>query len=374
MTAIRDLFVAVLCAAAPVSAQDLLGVAWGGQVVRIDSHSGATVPVGSGLAGLNCLARSASGTYWSVQRLSSTSFALVTVDPNTGAGTFFSGCYDIRGLSQGPGGDLYGVRDGASSDLLVRINTSNGLVTTIGACGFTGIQGLATHQGVLYAWDVFDGLLVVNPTTGAATDPFPGGVVPPYLQSLCSHPDGRLLVGGGDSAGVDSLYVVDVATGATTLLGPMTSGGGGGPVDFRGIEPLGAYIAPYGQGCDGEYGPVVLSVTGTPHIGGYLATTSTNHAANSVGLIVFGGDSLQYLGVPLPLLLDPVFGTLGCTLYTSIDGSFVMVSGPTGPAQMQFGFTWPASAGPSLVHVQHVCLENVPGGMSWSNGVAIRVD
>jgi hypothetical protein len=33
----------------------------------------------------------------------------------------------------------------------------------------------------------------------------------------------------------------------------------------------------------------------------------------------------------------------------------------------------PAAAGGALVRLQHACLENVPGGMSWSNAVAVRI-
>ncbi len=360
---------AALAAASPVTSQDLLGVSWSGSVVRIDSHTGAVSSVGVGLSGLNCLARGSNGAFYSVRRVSSSFHMLVTIDPATGATTPIGGCADVRGLAEGPGNTLYGVRYTPFGNTLIAIDAASGGYATIGSTGFVGIQGLAVHQNTLYAWDVLEGLLVVDPLTGAATDPFPGVPVPTYLQSLCSHPDGRLLVGGGDSNGVDPLYVVDLATGAPTLIGQMN-----GAVDLRGIEPLGAFVSPFGQGCNGVFGPVSLSVTGSPQPGGFLSTTSTNHAANAFGLIVFGADSLVFNGTPLPVLLDPLFGTSGCRLYTAIDGALPMIAGAAGPASLQFGFAVPPTAGGELVHLQHVCLENVPGGMSWSNAVAVRIE
>jgi hypothetical protein len=81
----------------------------------------------------------------------------------------------------------------------------------------------------------------------------------------------------------------------------------------------------------------------------------------------------QYLGANLPALLDPLFGTSNCTLYTSIDGSIALVSGAIAPAQMQFGFGIPAGASGARLNMQHVCLEAVPGGMSWSNAVSVQI-
>jgi hypothetical protein len=359
---------AALLAATSLAAQDLLGVTWNGAVVRVNSYTGGVTPLGPGLFGQNCVARATDGTFWSARRNSSTSFSFTNIDPNTGVATVVASGIDVRGLTTGPTNSLYGLQYNAVAGVLVRILTPSGFVIPVGSTGFNGIQSLAMHQGVLYGWDVFAGLVVIDTTTGAATDPFPGVSGPIFLQSLCSHPDGRLLVGGGDSGGPDALYSVDVPTGTVALIGPMT-----GAVDVRGLEPLAGFTVPAGQGCNGAFGQVVLAATGSPQPGGTLLTTSNNHAPNAIGLVLFGSSAASWQGLPLPLLLDPLFGTSNCNLYVSVDGSFATVANASTPAQLQFGFTVPAGASGASLHLQHACLEAVPGGLSVSNRVTVQI-
>jgi len=372
MNTLRTLVaVTALLTGISVPAQDLLVVTWNGATALVDSHSGAVTPLGTGLMGQNSLGRTANGTFWSTQRIGATQYYFTTIDPSTGTATpvFFSST-DVRGLATGPGNDLYGIKaaTATSHNLLLRINMSGGFVQQIGSTGFDGIQGLAMHQGVLYAWDVFAGLLIVDPLTGAATDPFPLVSGPTYQQSLCSHPDGRLLLGGGDSNGTDQLFSLDVTNGTTTLIGFMT-----GAVDVRGIEPLASFQAPYGQGCNGASGQVVLSVSGSLQAGGSFASVSTNHAPSSLGVVVFGFSNTVHQSQSLPLLLDPVFGTSNCHLYTSIDASVITFTGPNAPATLQYGFGLTTAASGALFHLQHACFEPVAGNLSWSNAVTVQV-
>lgn len=348
--------------AGSLHAQDLLAVTWNGAVLKINSYTGATSYVGNGMQGQNSLARATNGTFWSTRRLGAGLFDFTRIDPATGAATVMFAAPDIRGLSTGPGTTLWGVKDQATSDVLVSINTTNGLVTTIGNLGTPNVQGLALHQGVLYAWDTNAGLMVVNTTTGLATDPFPGVSGPIFLQSLCSHPDGRLLVGGGNSSGIDSIYSVDVSTGGTTLIGAI---GAPGIDDIRGIEPLAGSITDFGVGCNGAGGPVVHTITGVNQIGGTLVSSSNNHAANAIGLVVFG------TSIPA-VSLDPLLGTSGCSLYVALDGSIALLTGPTAPANLQISFVVTAAMSGSRINVQHACLEPVPGGWSLSNAVAVQ--
>jgi len=361
--------VAALLAGVSAPAQDLLVVAWGGATALVNSYTGAVTPLGTTLQSHNSLARAANGTFWSSRRITATSSWLTHINPGTGAATqMYFTSHDIRGLSVGPGTTLYGIKDAAAADLLMRIDTTTGSVVTIGSTGTSDIQGLALHQGVLYAWDVFLGLMVVDPATGAATDPFPGVGGPAYQQSLCSHPDGRLLLGGGDSNGQDQLFSVDPTTGVTSLIGNMV-----GIVDVRGIEPLNGFQVPQGQGCNGVHGQVVLSVAGTLQAGGSLLSTSTNHAPNVLGVMVLGFSTTSYNGQSLPLLLDPQFGTSTCRLYTSIDLSAIAFTGATTPATLQYGFPLPASIAGWRFSLQHACFEPVPGNMSWSNAVTVQL-
>jgi WD40 repeat protein len=359
--------------AAAAGAQDLLGVTWSGQVSLIDSNTGAATPIGTGLFGQNALTRDANGVFWSTHRLGASSttwtYHLTTVDPSTGAATIAFPGIDIRGLASAGGNLLYAIEQTStgttSVDLLSLVDTTTGAVTRVGPIGFSGLQGLALHLGTLYAWDITQGLIVVDTTTGAGLDPFPGVGGPSGLQSLCSHPDGRLLVGGGST---NSLYVVDTTTGATTLVGTMT-----GTSDIRGIEPIGGWWTRIGQGCNGSFGQVDLTVSGTLTGTGSVTTTSTNHAPGSLGVLVLGLSTTSSGGIPLPFLLDPILGTNGCNLFVSVDATQIGFTSAVAPATLQFTLAMtPAAAGVSF-HAQHACFEAVPGGLSVSNGVSIHI-
>jgi len=360
-----------LLAGSLLPAQDLLAVTWNGAIKLVNSYTGAVTPLGPGLSGQNCLARASNGTFWSQQRLSTSSYYFTRIDPGTGIATpVHYTSADIRGLASGPGTWLYGIQNGTSTvtDSLVRFDTASGSVQTIGSTGFDGIQGLAMHLGVLYAWDVFSGLLIVDQLTGAASDPFPLVSGPTYQQSLCSHRDGRLLLGGGDSNGTDQLFSLDVTNGTATLIGNMV-----GATDVRGLEPLDASAAPFGTGCNGVHGPVVLSVTGSLQAGGSLMSVSSNHEPNTLGAVVLGLSTTLYQAHALPLLLDPLLGTTNCTLYASIDASVLVFTGTTTPASLQFGLPLTGAAAGARFHLQHVCFEPVPGNLSFSNGIAVQV-
>ncbi len=362
------LVAASLFAGTFLPAQDLIGVGWAGQVVLIDSLTAAVTPLGTGLPGQNALARDASGNFWCTTRTNTMPYVYgyTTIDQNTGAATVVhTNTIDLRGLCEAGGTDLYGINDGVP-DRLVRIDTITGTATTIGNTGFSGIQGLALHQGVLYAWDIGQGLLIIDPNTGVATDPFPGLGGPTGLQFLCSHPDGRLLAGGGSST--NSLFNVDLTTGTTTLIGVM-----GGATDLRGLEALGGHASPFGIGCNGASGPVSLTVTGNLRGNGNVLAVSTNHAPNALGAMVLGLSTTSHQGLPLPLSLDSILGTSGCTLYSSIDVSLIGFTSANAPSTLTFAFGLSPAAAGAIFHMQHACFEPVTGGLSWSNGVTLQI-
>lgn len=101
-----------------------------------------------------------------------------------------------------------------------------------------------------------------------------------------------------------------------------------------------------------------------------MSTTSTNHAANGLGVLILGFSNASHAGNPLPFALDPLLGTSGCFLNTSIDASVLGVV--TGGA-LTFPVTVPQWFAGRALYAQHACFESVAGGVSWSNGVAIRV-
>lgn len=359
---------AALIAGAFLPAQDLIGVGWSGQVVLVDSLTAAVTPLGTGMPGQNALGRDANGNYWCTTRTTGTPYVygLTVLDPSTGAATVIHNNFvDLRGLCAAGGSDLFAIQQ-ASSDMLVRIDTGTGTSTTIGSTGFAGLQGLAEHQGVLYGWDINLGLVIIDPNTGAGVDPFPGLGGPSGLQYLCSHPDGRLLVGGGSTT--NSLYTVDVTTGSTTLIGVTT-----GASDLRGLEPLGGFATSFGTGCNGAGGPVTLTVTGNLRANGNAVAVSNNHGSNALGAMVIGISTLSHQGLPLPASLDPILGTSGCTLYTSIDATVIGFSSASAPATLTFAFGLSPAAAGAIFHMQHACFEPVTGGLSWSNGVTLHI-
>ncbi|MEZ6038776.1 MAG: hypothetical protein R3F29_14945 [Planctomycetota bacterium] len=353
----RHTLLAALSALCPVAAQDMVGVTWSGQVIAFDSFTGAGTPIGWAGGDMNALARDGNGTLWTAIRQLS-SWELATIDPATGNATVVGPSGDLRGMAWHQG-QMFAVRQGA--DDLVTIDLASGVETMVGTIGFTGVQSLCSCDGQLYAWDVNAGLLRIDAGTGAATDVDPGyGTNGASVQWLARRADG-LLVGGNVA-----VYTIDPNTGVPTAIG------GSGLSDMRGAEPLQDYVRNFGSGCDGAGGQVTSSASIGGGVGAQLTLQSTNHAANAIGMVVFGISSTESNGLPLPVSVDPVFGTSGCTLYVSLDVSLLVLTSATFPAtldlQVPILATWP---GASLL-VQHAVLENVPGGLSLSDAVAVQ--
>lgn len=130
---------------------------------------------------------------------------------------------------------------------------------------------------------------------------------------------------------------------------------------------------PYGAGCSGAAGLVELRAVGPFTIGTAIDFVSDNHAPNSLGIAVFGFSDAVWNGLALPLSVDPVLGTVGCTLYTDPAVSLPHATSATAPATMttSFAISTGALTGFSC-YLQHVCLEPVPGGLSFSNGLRVR--
>lgn len=358
-------FAALLCADRAACQADLIAISWSGSVYGVDSNTGTATLIGAALPNQNALGLDGNGTLWATHRSGPTGswvYHLTNIDPMTGAGTIvYSGIPDLRGLTGAGGALLYGIQDG-SPDQLVTVDTATGTVTPIGGTNFTGQQALALHQGVLYSWDINQGLLVVDQTTGLATDPWPAVGGPAGLQFMMSHPDGRLLVGR------DSLYSLDVTTGVATFIGAI------GTFDLRGCEPLGGgFIQSFGTACNGAFGPTVLTATGLPQVGSSITTLSSNHAASSLGALVFGFSNTTYMGLNLPFDLTPVLGTSNCFLYVSIDANLIGFTNANMPADLSFTLPLPPVAAGLRFHLQHACFEPVPGGLSWSNGLTVQV-
>jgi len=215
----------------------VLTVSWdpaNSEVGWIDLDTGAWTLIGyCGWPWLNSLAVSAAGVHYSVSMTGTDGDStLVTIDAITGVATPvapLSAGMDIRALAFSLGGALYAVRDpdGGNVDELHTIDVATGLETYVGALtGFTGIQGLAFSptSGALYAWDIFQGLLLVEPATAVTTDVNPAIPGTFDIQAISVLPNGTIIGGRYD------LYSISSATGDYVEIAA------GGYPDVRGME------------------------------------------------------------------------------------------------------------------------------------------
>jgi hypothetical protein len=291
------------------------------------------------------------------------------LDPVTGA---------IVDLSAGPqpwGTSLNsGARDPMTGDVVVggsgeiyRLPAGATTATTIvpGLSGVVSAIAFDPLTGEIAATVLSVNRVIRIGSAGTVTD-----IAPPFSvpgpNALDVDANGDFVTGGGTG----QVYRIARAGGAPVFLANNTSPANA--VNGLAVAQGGGYAIPFGQGCNGVGGPVELTATGPFTVGATVVTTSTNHSANSLGVLVVGLSRTSYLGSPLPFLLDPVLGTSGCQLYVSIDATIVgFATVPPNGLAFAFSLT-PAFAGQRF-YVQHACFEPVPGGLSWSNGLALRV-
>lgn len=193
-------------------------------------------------------------------------------------------------------------------------------------------------------------------------------VAPPFSipgpNGLDVDQNGDYVTGGGTG----QVYRVPHAGGAPVFLANNP-----GPLNGIAVAGGGGFGIPFGQTCNGAAGPVSLTATGPFVVGSTVTTTSTNHEPFSLGVLILGISNTTYLGIPLPLLLDPLFGTAGCYANVSLDVTAAALTSGTSPATLAFAFALPPSFSGQRFYAQHVCFEPVAGGWSWSNGLAFRV-
>ncbi len=337
------------------SAQDMFAVSWSGTAYQLDSYTASATPIGTSLCCSNGL-DIAGGVVWSTHRSGNPwIYHMTAVDPGTGtAAIVFSNVPDVRAMAS-DGSVIWCVQDGG--DVLSIFDPGAGSFTTIGPLNYSAVQALAWHQGSLYAADNVHGLLLVDPLTGAATDLDPVGIPNGTWQFLASRADGKLI------AGNNLIWEVDPADGSATLIGNA------GSIDLRGAVEVFGNAQPFGTGCNGTFGPVALTANGSISAGGTLDLVSSNHAAGTNGALIFG---LSRLAVPIDL--DPLFGTAGCSLHPSPE---LFVGGVTlGPEPANLFFSLPLGIdnGGFVLHMQHVAIESaVPGSLSASNGLTVHI-
>lgn len=216
----------------------LVGVTFSGDVVRIEDFDGSTTVLGpSGFTPLTSLSRSPSGSFVAASRAAVTPPKLVTIDPAGGPATFleFPFLNEIGSLAHSPTGVLYAsnVLGSVQSDLywfdFSKAGTSE-IKVLVGSIkvreiGFSPVIGMDfAPDGTLYGWSLVHGLVTIDTTTAECTDV--NGLIDgsSIIQSIAFSPTGKLY------GAYDSIYTIDVATGAVSLVGAP------GALGIRGIE------------------------------------------------------------------------------------------------------------------------------------------
>jgi hypothetical protein len=236
----------------------LYAIAWTGEFYSVDTTTGAATLVGhTGFDRMNTMAADSTGVIYATRGRNTLivgdTHKLIRINPMTGVGTLVqdlgAGAADMRGIAFGPGNRLYGIQD-APQDLLVAIDMTTGVVTTVGSTGRTDLQGLASRpNGTLFACGINSpGLAIdINAASGLAT---------PLGGSLGSDAQ-TIEFAGGDRAwsARASLRLVDLVTGVTVTVGPM------GVSDIRGLAAVGGGPPPCYANCDGSTTPPILNVS-----------------------------------------------------------------------------------------------------------------
>jgi streptogramin lyase len=293
-------------------------------------------------------------------------------DPATGLVT------DLSIGAQPWGGDLSsGALDPVTGDFVAGGNgaiyrLANGASTASATPIASGLGGFVT--GIAFdpvTGDVVATVLTVNrvvrvDAAGAVTNVCPSGSVP-GPNALDVDQNGDFVAGGGTG----QVYRIPRAGGSPTFLVSNTSPLG----NVNGIAVVGGggFGRPFGTACSGEAGPSVLRAAGPFRVGATVTTTSGNHAANALGVVVLGLSNTNWGGAPLPLLLDPLLGTNGCSLHVSGDVTFAAIASAGAPAELAFAFLLTPPFANATFFAQHVALENVPGGLSFSNGLHFAI-
>lgn len=293
------------------------------------------------------------------------------LDPGSGA------VFDLTTGAQPWGADASaGAWDPISGDVIVggngtihRVNIATTAVTPV-ATGLGGfVSGIAFDPAT---GEIVATVLTANRFVRIASNGVVSDITPPFAlpgpNALDVGPDGNFVVGGGTG----QIHRVPRAGGAPVFLTNNTSPNGA--VNGLAVVGGGGFGVPFGSACNGVNGPVALTTSGPYLVGSTLVTTSTNHASTSLGVLVLGlSRTIHGSGAPLPLLLDPIFATSQCWLNVSDDVLLAGVSSASTPSTLTISLAMGAAVAGLTFHAQHVGFEAVPGGLSWSNGVTIRV-
>ncbi len=135
---------------------------------QIDPEDASVSKIGNLRTGgyVNALMFDEKGTLWAASDT-----AIITINPLTGAGSFFSNGVSKYGsagdLALDPSLNMYLTTD---TGMLIRIDRSSGVVTAVGKMPQTEVYGFATgDDDQMYGITNDNQILLINPQTGSAT-------------------------------------------------------------------------------------------------------------------------------------------------------------------------------------------------------------
>jgi hypothetical protein len=215
----------------PATASTLYGTAYAGltPLYTLDQGNGALASVGdtgtTDIGDLTSDTRAGSFTLWGMRIADN---ELVTLDAATGAVTStvaLDSNDDMVSIAfDAVSGRLYGntsVGFGAAFDALYEIDPTTGATSFIGRILFENVFALAFDQtGQLFGIaDATDELITISTATGNGA--LVGSVDTFAAFDIASRPEDNVMF--LSDSGTSSLYRIDTATGATSLVGPYGS-------------------------------------------------------------------------------------------------------------------------------------------------------
>lgn len=172
-----------------------------------------------------------------------TSSTLYSIDAQTQVATSIGVAAYLEGLAISPTGQLYGTD---TSGVLYSVDKTTGAATAIGNTGRGNIEALDFAGGILIGADFTSTptLFSIDLSTGASTTLVTAGTLTGSTRAMAAVDANTVLIAADGAP--NSLYSVNLTTGATSLLGTMTMTGQFLAMDFASNGVL------YGFGNAGE--------------------------------------------------------------------------------------------------------------------------
>ncbi|MGE5360129.1 MAG: PEP-CTERM sorting domain-containing protein [Bacteroidales bacterium] len=185
-------------------------------------------------------------TAWDRQPNSNTN--LYSVDFATGVPTLIgdTGVFQfIEAIAFSPAGQLFGTSTGGDRyqtaySSLYSIDPLTGAATLINNTGVVNIEAIDFVGNTLYgvAFTDIPTIYTIDPATGAATQLLTATQSTGYVRASYIQAPGTMIVRGDGGLGCsgDCLFSIDLATGATSLIGQMTGAAAGDSKLVSGLD------------------------------------------------------------------------------------------------------------------------------------------